>query len=647
MHKQAMAKFAAMAKQLSAEQMRLSSDEKHLQRDENLVMEERKDLEMSISEQTAALEKHRDSARANLMTVEEEIEVLRRQLEAKEATAKNLRSEVERYDTDIHRIRDKFSRQLTRVERKEASVKENRYEWQKEKIANDTAKLAHDKEVEAHHKALVAHDALMEKLRKEITLADTFQAIVAKEVVFEKTTDKDLESDGDFAQLQADVVKSEAAVSEGRQILKAAEAVLNDLKNERDALIQQIPMLEETKTAAAARRDFKAAGKASKEIKEATARLKECQEELSGEARYRKDAALEDLVKLEADLRAKQAVLNEREKEAGKHAMEKVADKIRRLAETKMTVCGGAMDAGGIQAVGAYVLNGQVEALMREGSAYGEKFGGWDAIAEELAADGIFDITGATSSGSSAEGDVSQGGRPADEVDPEVIAKFRDATRRLREVEDAIDAAVARDDFEAAEKLNEELEEIKVEWEAIDLTAAEIKIFEGGDESGAGSVNSETDENAADENQPADISEVSSEDEESEHEDYDDDSSAGDSPDQDKFPEDTNGGDSGYVSEEGTELIDDSEHDVGGDNVIEKNVKPFENSEQDESSEKDEEPIEKVEQDVPDLADAADAEKDEEPVENGAAATNDTTKAAEVSSEEQAHVDEPIAENGH
>lgn len=61
--KQAMAKFATVAKQMSSEQSRLSSDEKHLLRDEKLVKEERKELEVSISEQTAYLEKQRDSAR--------------------------------------------------------------------------------------------------------------------------------------------------------------------------------------------------------------------------------------------------------------------------------------------------------------------------------------------------------------------------------------------------------------------------------------------------------------------------------------------------------------------------------------------------------------------------------------------------------
>ena len=422
---------------------------------------------------------------------------------------------------------------------------------------HDTSKLAHEKEVESHHEALVAHEALMEKLRKEIALADAFKAIVAAEVIFEKSADQDLESDGDFAQLQADVVKSEAAVSEGRQILKAAEAALSDLKDEQDSLMKQIPLLEEEKTAAAARRDFKAAGKASKQIKDATARLKECQEELSGEARERKDSALDDLVTLEKDMKEKKAVLNEQEREAGKAAMEKVAEKVKRLAETKNSVCGGAMDASGVQVVGAFVLNGQVEALMREGSAYGEKYGGWDAIAKELTESGVLDTTVTKSDiqSRSAPG-VCPGGRPADDVDPEVIAKFRLATRRLQEMEEAIDAAVARDDFGTAEKLNEELEEIKVEWEAIDLTEAEIKMFEGGDDL------EETQEAEVDEVNPVAVSEESSgAKDDISTDDNGDANSANASSDESESPEESDGGRSGYVSEEGTDLIDDSEPD--------------------------------------------------------------------------------------
>lgn len=53
-----------------------------------------------------------------------------------------------------------------------------------------------------------------------------------------------------------------------------------------------------------------------------------------------KDAALKELVKLEEDLKANRAIANEKEKEAGKAAMETVVEKIKRLVETKHNVCG-------------------------------------------------------------------------------------------------------------------------------------------------------------------------------------------------------------------------------------------------------------------------------------------------------------------
>jgi hypothetical protein len=58
-----MVRFAATAKQLSGENARLLNDAKHLERDEKTVGEERKEFELSISEQTADMEKHRDAAR--------------------------------------------------------------------------------------------------------------------------------------------------------------------------------------------------------------------------------------------------------------------------------------------------------------------------------------------------------------------------------------------------------------------------------------------------------------------------------------------------------------------------------------------------------------------------------------------------------
>ena len=64
---------------------------------------------------------------------------------------------------------------------------------------------------------------------------------------------------------------------------------------------------------AAAIRHFKSASKASKEIKDATARLKEGEEEQSGEAESKKKAAEEELALLDAELVRTRELANEKE----------------------------------------------------------------------------------------------------------------------------------------------------------------------------------------------------------------------------------------------------------------------------------------------------------------------------------------------
>jgi hypothetical protein len=94
-----------------------------------------------------------------------------------------------------------------------------------------------------------------------------------------------------LSQLQADVVKCKAAVSKAKILLKAATAGIHNLEREHGHLISNIPDLEAQKKVAATKLDFKAASKASKEIKDAAAHLKKCKEELVGEAANHKIAA--------------------------------------------------------------------------------------------------------------------------------------------------------------------------------------------------------------------------------------------------------------------------------------------------------------------------------------------------------------------
>ena len=108
-------------------------DLKHLERDEVLVKEERKELEGTILEQTSDMEKLGDQAKDRLERVNEEIQDLRALLDAKESLAAELQSDFAAQETAISKIRSKFSRQLARLENKLTALKANRKEWESEK----------------------------------------------------------------------------------------------------------------------------------------------------------------------------------------------------------------------------------------------------------------------------------------------------------------------------------------------------------------------------------------------------------------------------------------------------------------------------------------------------------------------------------
>jgi chromosome segregation ATPase len=294
--------FHSISKQLSAEQERLQHDCKHLERDKQLVADERKELESAISEQSGEYERQQDAVKSKLSEVEAEMEELRKQLAAKQIDAAGLRTEMFGLEDSISKVRVKFARQLTRVDKKERALSENRNEWESESTAHTRQKEAHEMQVQAHSTALLEHDALMNMLESELKLSKEFAEMVPTKIGFledeaanAQEKDDDDKKEGDLAQLQADVVKCEAAVSEAKILLKAATGFIRNLDSEYGQLIAKIPDLEAQKKAAAAKRDFKAAGKASKDIKDATARLKECEQELVGEAANRKSGAEEEL----------------------------------------------------------------------------------------------------------------------------------------------------------------------------------------------------------------------------------------------------------------------------------------------------------------------------------------------------------------
>ena len=489
---EAMKTFAAVSKQLSTENDRLQHDWKHLQRDADLVAEERKELEAAISEQSGEYKKMRDDAKARLSKVEEEIEELRKKLNAKQKEAAELRTEAAGHDEMILKIRVKFSRQLTRIQQKEADIKDNTNEWELEKKSYETHKEAHEAKVKAHSEALLARDKLLESLTTEVEMASKFEEIVSKEICFGITSNETDGVDQDLAQMQANVVKCEAAVSEAKEVLNASNAALSSLEEEVKSLEMRIPVLEDIKKAAATRRDFKAAGKASKEIKEASTRLKECQEDLLDEAKEKVTAAKEQLQKVTIELEEKRKVADDQERETSIAAMRRLADNIKRLMATKASVCGEYKE-NSVKAAGAYVLDSQILSLKAEGQTFGHKYGMWDDLMAEIGADKDNACSMPETTTSAAEkvptvessetveesdvgAEVVETEKPAEDAKTkaEKLQTFRDLTKQLKEIEASLERAAAEEKYDEAAELDEALQMLVSETAALGLTEEEM-----------------------------------------------------------------------------------------------------------------------------------------------------------------------------
>lgn len=175
------------------------------------------------------------------------------------------------HDASISKVRSKFSRQQGRVNKKELALKENRNEWETDSRALSLLKESHEKEVQLHSEKLLKHEQLMDVIKNELTNVETMETVISEHL--SSVNDRSLtESLSDVCEQEAGVVEYQAAVDEAKEELRAALEGLEALREEMVQLERQIPLFEQQKIAAVSARDFKAAGKASKDIKEAILR---------------------------------------------------------------------------------------------------------------------------------------------------------------------------------------------------------------------------------------------------------------------------------------------------------------------------------------------------------------------------------------
>lgn len=518
-------KFETDTKRLAAENERLATDLKNIERDEGFVQEERAELESTISEQTGDIEIMRDEANLKLKGINEEIDELRKQLAEKEMQAAEVKMELHDHEESIENVRSTFSRQVSRLAKKEAATKESRKEWDAEELSYKNSRSEHEAEVTAHSEALIAHDNLLAEIKKEKIVAEKLATVIAKEIVVTKSGNDDT-PDEEAKIAQADVLTCEAAVDEANQVLMATKSCIDNLRDEISTFEVRLPILEAEKKQAAMKRDFKAAAKASKAIKEMVAKKERCEAELSEEVIERLSLAQKEVDVCLKSLEEKRALSHEKEKEGGRKRMIQLVKKIIKLEKLREDICGpGEDECGGesISSVGGFVLDSEIAALVSEGEELGTKYGGWSEIMLECAEENegeeeegeTMEDKGEIQSGT----EVETGGSSEVITDEEVVeaqladdnytevdstaidkVSYEELLKRckailaeIEEIESEIDNAIEEEDYDLAAALDDKAQKLKDELQALGLTDSEIELakvtdIESADDSKASSV---------------------------------------------------------------------------------------------------------------------------------------------------------------
>ena len=224
----------------------------------------------------------------------------------------------------------------------------------------------------------------------------------------------------------------------------------------------------------------------------------------------RKAAAEVECKRLEEELSSKRSVALEKERDAGKATMKRLADHMKRLLATKESVCANA-EEDSIQAVGALVLDAQIEALQFEGKTYGEKYGGWDELIADLGVglggpenhDSPRDNTEQEAAEATPSTEEEKGEAvavPTSSVSPEeklaAMKEFRELSAKMGELNVSIEEAAASEDFEKAAELDEVLNAIAERIESLGLSDDDMAAaFQVSDDPGEAAV--EEDEGGA------------------------------------------------------------------------------------------------------------------------------------------------------
>jgi len=386
---------------------------------------------------------------------------------------------------------------------------------------------SHEDVVAAHSIAMAKRETLVSSVKSEIINAEKLAKIITEEVVFEAGSSEagivGGQGSNDILTMRAEVVKCEAAGDEANQILMSAKAAEVSLVEEIANIEMRLPTLEDKKKTAVSTRDFKMAGKASKEIKEVKARKVTCEEQLNVDVKKRQEAAQAELEKCIKALEEKKSTTHEMEKKKSIEQMELLVRKINRIERIKQEICSGKKEEDfekedvslNVQVVGAHVLDREICVLKAEGEELGKTFGEWNNIlsklcdTNEIKVDSDDGDTNKQSLESSImdekdEDDMnckasngckgSSDGEVIEDDDSSVIEgeeksedeqanekqcldRFQEITLTLKEIATELEGAVENEDYDEAAALDEKLQDLKIELESLGLSEAVMASF--------------------------------------------------------------------------------------------------------------------------------------------------------------------------
>eukprot|EP00939_MAST-03C_sp_MAST-3C-sp1_P002982 g2982.t1 len=301
---------AADDAKLAASEARLSITEKQYENHVKSHREDKEQIENSISERVGEFEEQRKAASEKCVELEDELQRLRAVVVEKEVALAEHKSVASRTSAQISAIRKQFEQTLRRLESREAELEAERRDCEEEKAKQSELREQLDRKRKLLEQQMVDHRLSMQsaKFSKDIValLRGGLGSLKCHDANWKEeraAKKRALESlRGNLRHGQEDLER----VSSQRVLL---ETQIASAKAEVAEIGRQLPALEREKKLHAAKRRFREAGNAAKQIKklkaelvDAKGRAEECETSLSATVGIVKDETLRvDALRKEAE----------------------------------------------------------------------------------------------------------------------------------------------------------------------------------------------------------------------------------------------------------------------------------------------------------------------------------------------------------